>query len=165
MECAYINSPVGWLEVVEESNTITRLRFMNEVPTDVTMAATTLLQQAVAELQAYFEGIITDFQILQHCNQPGTAFQKRVWDELVKIPYAKTASYLQMAIRLGDEKCIRAAASANGKNDLAIIVPCHRVIGSDGSLTGYAGGLWRKKWLLQHEAKFGGGTVQGSLGF
>lgn len=165
MESAYINSPVGWLQLVEENNAITRIHFMDEEPIEVLAPASELLQACAAELQAYFRGEVTDFQILHHCNQPGTIFQKRVWSVLAKIPFAKTTSYRQMAIRLGDEKCIRAAASANGQNDLAIVVPCHRVIGSDGSLTGYAGGLWRKKWLLEHEAKFGGGVTQGNLGF
>ena len=84
-------------------------------------------------------------------NPKGTEFQKNVWKELVKIPYGKTVSYLDLAKKLGDAKAIRAVAAANGKNPLWIIVPCHRVIGSDGSLTGYAGGLHRKQWLLNHE--------------
>ena len=80
-----------------------------------------------------------------------TEFQQKVWSQLQTIPFGKTISYIQLAKDLGDEKCIRAAASANGKNPFAIVVPCHRVIGKDGSLTGYAGGLWRKQWLLEHE--------------
>lgn len=81
----------------------------------------------------------------------GTDFQKRVWQQLLDIPFGTTLSYLDLAKQLGDVKAIRAVASANGKNPLWIVVPCHRVIGTDGSLTGYAGGLWRKKWLLEHE--------------
>jgi methylated-DNA-[protein]-cysteine S-methyltransferase len=81
----------------------------------------------------------------------GTEFQKKVWQELLHIPYGKTCSYLDLSKKIGDVKAIRAVASANGKNPLWIVVPCHRVIGTDGSLTGYAGGLWRKKWLLEHE--------------
>jgi methylated-DNA-[protein]-cysteine S-methyltransferase len=77
-----------------------------------------------------------------------------VWNELLKIPFGQTASYLEMAKRLGDEKCIRAAASANGKNPIAVVIPCHRVIGTGGKLVGYGGGLWRKKILLQHEMAF-----------
>jgi methylated-DNA-[protein]-cysteine S-methyltransferase len=83
----------------------------------------------------------------------GTEFQKRVWNELLKIPFGKTTSYKELTLKLGDIKAIRAVAAANGANPVSIIVPCHRVIGSDGSLTGYAGGLWRKKWLLEHESK------------
>jgi methylated-DNA-[protein]-cysteine S-methyltransferase len=82
----------------------------------------------------------------------GTEFQKKVWAELLNIPFGKTVSYKELSIRLGDVKAIRAVAAANGANPVSIIVPCHRVIGSDGSPTGYAGGLWRKQWLLEHES-------------
>jgi methylated-DNA-[protein]-cysteine S-methyltransferase len=81
----------------------------------------------------------------------GTDFQRKVWSELLKIPFGRTISYKDLSIRLGDVKAIRAVAAANGANPVSIIVPCHRVIGSDGSLTGYAGGLWRKQWLLEFE--------------
>ena len=81
----------------------------------------------------------------------GTDFQKRVWMELLNIPFGKTISYLQMAINLGDRKCIRAAGTANGKNPISIIIPCHRVMGSNGDLVGYGGGLDKKKWLLEFE--------------
>jgi methylated-DNA-[protein]-cysteine S-methyltransferase len=92
-------------------------------------------------------------------HQPGTFFQQKVWGELLQIPYGKTISYLELSRRIGDEKAIRAVGSTNGKNRIAIIVPCHRVIGSDKSLTGYAGGVWRKKWLLQHEFKITHGIL------
>ncbi|MCU0371019.1 MAG: methylated-DNA--[protein]-cysteine S-methyltransferase [Bacteroidales bacterium] len=82
----------------------------------------------------------------------GTDFQRRVWNELLHIPYGKTVTYKELALKLGDIAAIRAVAAANGANPVSIIIPCHRVIGSDGSLTGYAGGLWRKKWLLEHES-------------
>lgn len=108
------------------------------------------LKETTQQLLEYFDGKRTDFDL--KLNPEGTDFQKKVWKELSKIPFGKTVSYLDIAKRLGDPKAIRAAASANGKNPLWIIVPCHRVIGSDGSLTGYAGGLWRKKWLLEHES-------------
>ena len=85
-------------------------------------------------------------------NPEGTEFQKKVWNALVKIPYGKTLSYLEFSKQIGDPKAIRAVANANGKNPIWIVVPCHRVIGSDGSLTGYAGGIDRKKWLLNHES-------------
>ena len=97
----------------------------------------------------YFEGNRTEFQF--EMNPKGTDFQKKVWQELLKISYGKTESYQKITNKLGDPKAIRAVANANGKNPLWIVIPCHRVIGSDGSLTGYAGGLWRKKWLLNHE--------------
>ena len=101
------------------------------------------------QLQEYFDGLRTEFSF--KTAPDGTEFQKRVWQQLQKIPFGKTLSYLEFAKELGDVKAIRAVASANGKNPLWIVVPCHRVIGTDGSLTGYAGGLWRKKWLLEHE--------------
>ena len=107
------------------------------------------LQDAVTQLQEYFVGSRKGFDF--KINPQGTPFQKRVWDALLEIPFGKTTSYQELSIKLGDVKAIRAVASANGKNPLWVVVPCHRVIGSDGSLTGYAGGLWRKKWLLEHE--------------
>ena len=107
------------------------------------------LKEAVLQLQDYFDGKRTTFTF--PLNPSGTDFQKKVWDELLHIPFGKTCSYLDLSKKLGDVKAIRAVASANGKNPLWIVIPCHRVIGTDGSLTGYAGGLWRKKWLLEHE--------------
>jgi methylated-DNA-[protein]-cysteine S-methyltransferase len=102
------------------------------------------------QFEEYFEGSRTHFTI--KLSPEGTDFQKRVWNELLNIPYGKTLNYQQGANKLGDPKVIRAAASANGKNPISIAIPCHRVIGSDGSLTGYAGGLHRKKWLLALES-------------
>lgn len=100
--------------------------------------------------KSIFSGQRTDFDLL--LRPQGTAFQQRVWQSLTQIPHGKTTTYLNQAKELGDVKAIRAVASANGKNPLWILVPCHRVVGSDGSLTGYAGGVWRKKWLLEHES-------------
>lgn len=107
------------------------------------------LKEAVFQLEAYFSGKIKEFDF--KLNPEGTDFQKKVWKALLQIPFGKTCSYLELSKLLGDPLAIRAVAAANGKNPLWIAVPCHRVIGSDGSLTGYAGGLWRKKWLLNHE--------------
>lgn len=108
-----------------------------------------ILKESVLQLQDYFEGKRNDFNF--KLNPKGTEFQQKVWKGLLEIPFGKTMSYLELSKKLGDVKAIRAVASANGKNPLWIVVPCHRVIGTDGSLTGYAGGLWRKKWLLEHE--------------
>ena len=108
-----------------------------------------LFDDVVTQLNEYFQGNRTDFQFKM--NPIGTDFQKKVWEELLKIPFGKTVSYQEVTNNLGDPKAIRAVANANSKNPLWIVIPCHRVIGSDGSLTGYAGGLWRKKWLLDHE--------------
>ena len=104
------------------------------------------------EVNEYFDGKREVFTL--DLNPEGTDFQKKVWDALLTIPFGKTTSYLELSKTLGDVKAIRAVAAANGKNPLWIIVPCHRVIGSDGSLTGYAGGLHRKQWLLEHESPF-----------
>ena len=101
------------------------------------------------QLDEYFNGTRTAFNL--KLNPQGTGFQQRVWKELLNIPHGKTRSYLEQSKKLGDVKAIRAVASANGKNPIWILIPCHRIIGSDGSLTGYAGRLWRKKWLLEHE--------------
>ncbi len=116
------------------------------------------LQQQVDE---YFRGDRQNFDL--PLLMTGTEFQQKVWDALITIPYGSTRSYMQQTKVLGDEKAIRAVARANGENCLAIIVPCHRVVGSDGSLTGYAGGLKAKKWLLEHEAKNLGLSYQGSI--
>jgi len=105
------------------------------------------LRQQLAE---YFDGKRREFDVL--LNAPGTPFQKRAWDELLKVPYGSTRSYKQQAIALGDAGAVRAAARANGMNRISIIIPCHRIIGDDGSLTGYGGGLWRKRALLDLEA-------------
>jgi methylated-DNA-[protein]-cysteine S-methyltransferase len=117
-----------------------------------------LLQRCVVQLTEYFAGARREFDL--PLQQHGTVFQQAVWSLLQKIPYGKTLSYNELSKQYGDLKAIRAVASANGKNNLSIIVPCHRVIGSNSALTGYAGGLWRKKWLLEHEAKYYSGTTQ-----
>ena len=111
----------------------------------------------INQLSEYFEGKRTSFDL--PFGLEGTDFQKRVWAELLNIPFGKTRSYMEQAKALGDVKAIRAVASANGQNKIAIIIPCHRVIGSDGSLTGFAGGLHRKKWLLEFETP----PIQGEL--
>jgi methylated-DNA-[protein]-cysteine S-methyltransferase len=113
-----------------------------------------IMQHALAQLQAYFAGQLLQFELPMEFI--GTAFQQKVWQQLLSIPFAKTISYLQLSKQLGDAKAIRAVGTANGSNPIAIVVPCHRVIGSNGSLVGYGGGLWRKQWLLQHEAKIAG---------
>ena len=108
-----------------------------------------IIRQCVIQIEEYFSEKRKEFTI--PFSLEGTDFQKRVWNELLKIPYGETITYLELAKRLGDEKCIRAAASANGKNKLSIIIPCHRVIGANGSLTGYAGGIENKRYLLELE--------------
>ena len=115
-----------------------------------------LLIQAIEQLIRYFHGELRQFDLPVH--QEGTDFQKKVWNELLHIPYGRTISYADLSRKLGDPKVIRAAAGANGKNNVCIVVPCHRVIGSNNDLVGYAGGLWRKKWLLALENKIANGV-------
>ncbi len=148
-ETAYIQTPLGTACISGNEDGITDISVIKEEEASTQENIPSHLKDAVTQLQEYFEGVRTDFDLV--LNPSGTDFQKKVWAELLTIPFGKTASYLDIAKRLGDPKSIRAAATANGKNPLWIVVPCHRVIGSDGSLTGYAGGLWRKKWLLDHE--------------
>ena len=147
---AYYESPLGLLKLTSADQCLQSLLFVDAVTEQP--APDTITQLATQQLQAYFSGERKTFDF--PFKQPGTPFQSKVWDLLYNIPYGKTISYMALAKQYGDVKAIRAVASANGKNNLAIIVPCHRVIGSNATLTGYAGGLWRKRWLLEHEAKF-----------
>lgn len=148
METAYIQTPLGITKIVGDKNGISEISILNEA--EISIKIPKELQQGVAQIEEYFLGKRTQFDF--KINPTGTDFQKKVWEELLKIPFGKTVSYLDLSKKLGDVKAIRAVAAANGKNPLWIVVPCHRVIGSDGSLTGYAGGLWRKKWLLEFES-------------
>jgi methylated-DNA-[protein]-cysteine S-methyltransferase len=150
METAFIESPLGITKIVGDADGISVISILSEG--DVTTKIPTNLKECVSQLQEYFDGRRNDFTF--KLNPQGTDFQQKVWQELLNIPFGKTMSYLDLSKKLGDVKAIRAVASANGRNPLWIVVPCHRVIGTDGSLTGYAGGLWRKKWLLEHESPF-----------
>lgn len=148
MSVAHFHTPLGTLEITETNNAIVSIRFMDDAPT--IHEANPLLDECCKQLSEYFEGMRKEFKL--PLNPEGTEFQRSVWNLLKTIPFGQTVSYLEMAKRLGDPKVIRAAGTANGRNPIAIIIPCHRVIGSDGSLTGYAGGLGRKQWLLEHES-------------
>jgi len=148
MKTVFINTPLGFTEIQGSENGISKIHVLNE-DIEISTKIPKELKGAVLQLKDYFEGKRTEFSF--KINPAGTDFQQKVWQELLNIPFGKTCSYLELSKKLGDVKAIRAVASANGKNPLWIVVPCHRVIGSDGSLTGYAGGLWRKKWLLEHE--------------
>jgi methylated-DNA-[protein]-cysteine S-methyltransferase len=147
METVFINSPLGITKIVGDENGISEISVLSEG--NVTVKIPKQLKEAVSQLKEYFSGKRNEFDF--KLNPKGTEFQQRVWQELGNIPFGKTISYLELSKKLGDVKAIRAVASANGKNPLWIVIPCHRVIGTDGSLTGYAGGLWRKKWLIEHE--------------
>ena len=144
---AYFQTPLGIATIIGDENGISTISIADAG--EVSVIIPVVLQEAVTQLQEYFEEkrIHFDFKM----NPKGTDFQQKVWRALIEIPFGKTCSYMDLSKKLGDVKAIRAVASANGKNPLWIVVPCHRVIGTDGSLTGYAGGLWRKKWLLEHE--------------
>jgi methylated-DNA-[protein]-cysteine S-methyltransferase len=144
----YYKTPLGTAEIIGDENGIQSVSILDK-DKETSQDTPYCLQECVVQLQEYFEGKRASFSLT--VNPKGTAFQMKVWKSLLKIPYGKTRSYLEQSKALGDVKAIRAVASANGKNPLWIIIPCHRVIGSDGSLTGYAGGIWRKKWLLAHE--------------
>lgn len=153
-------SPLGDILLESDGSAITKIHFCNE-PAAIVPVEHPVLLQARHELEKYFAGELQAFSF--RMAQAGTDFQQRVWNMLTTIPMGKTISYKTLAIQLGDEKCIRAAGTANGKNQLAIAVPCHRVVGHNGELVGYAGGLWRKQWLLEHESKLSGQPVQRSL--
>lgn len=146
-QTVHIKTPLGIAKITGDENGISEISVLDEG--EVSVAIPVVLQEAVAQLNDYFVGKRTDFDF--KLNPKGTDFQQKVWSTLLEIPYGKTRTYLEQSKILGDVKAIRAVASANGKNPLWIVVPCHRVIGTNGSLTGYAGGLWRKKWLLEHE--------------
>jgi len=151
MESCIVKTPLGFAKLEGDEHGLSSLIVLNnDIATSDIIPE--ILEDGVRQLEEYFNGERTDFSL--NLNPQGTDFQKRVWNALLAIPYGKTSSYLQLSKDLGDVKAIRAVANANGKNPLWIIVPCHRVIGSDGSLTGYAGGLHRKQWLIEHESPY-----------
>jgi len=147
----FYNSPIGLIEISGTENSIISLYFIDEEFNPV-VKSNPYIEKCVEQLDEYFNGKRKIFGL--NLQPDGTEFQKKVWNELLKIPYGETKSYMEITKIISDPKAIRAVANANGQNKISIIIPCHRVIGSDGSLTGYGGGLWRKKWLLEHEQKF-----------
>ena len=157
MDQLVIETPLGPMMLEADDAGVTRAEFtwLEGLPPYTTNP---ILNQCAQELQEYFTEKRMFFTI--PLSLSGTDFQIRVWEKLQEIPYGETTTYLKMARNLGDEKSIRAAASANGKNPIAIIVPCHRVIGTNGDLVGYAGGLDKKKWLLEHEGAINRNQLQ-----
>jgi methylated-DNA-[protein]-cysteine S-methyltransferase len=156
----YYQSPVGLLRIAGTEQYVSEVKYIDttdhlEVQTGKE-ALPAMAIQAIEQLIQYFHGNRRIFEFPVH--QSGTAFQEKVWHELMNIPFGKKISYLELSRRLGDTKAIRAVGTANGKNNVAIVVPCHRVIGSNNELVGYGGGLWRKKWLLEHESKIAHGV-------
>jgi methylated-DNA-[protein]-cysteine S-methyltransferase len=143
-------SPVGDILLrADDDGRLTELFLRHDERPDTT-AADGQFAAIHEQLDAYFAGELEAFDLPLAAH--GTPFQMRVWDELVRIPFGETISYSELAHRLGDPKLVRAVGTANGRNPISIVIPCHRVIGADGSLVGYGGGLDRKRWLLEHEA-------------
>jgi methylated-DNA-[protein]-cysteine S-methyltransferase len=153
MPIAHYQTPIGIARITEKDDFITSVHLLDD-EVGIVSSETPLLRLAAEQLKEYFEGKrqVFDFPI----RQQGSDFQQQVWQCLLTISYGKTISYAHQSKLMKSPLAIRAIASANGRNHLAIVVPCHRVIGSDGNLTGYACGLWRKKWLLEHEARVSG---------
>ena len=163
IEIVYYQSPIGLLEIRSTGSAISEVLFVNswkgakinESDIPFVKPGSAILKNCLKQLDEYFEGKRTEFNL--HAAQVGTEFQQSVWTELCRIPYGRTISYHELSKRIGNVKAIRAVGTANGNNSICIIVPCHRVIGTNGDLVGYGGDLWRKKWLLEHENK----TVNG----
>ncbi len=163
-EIIFYKSPLGQLKLVAEDEELTGLYFVSterngtkeDDNQEISKPVSDILKQTIRQLDEYFSGKQLIFSL--PLNQAGTPFQQKVWNELLNIKAGRPISYLTLSKRLGDVKAIRAVGTANGRNNIAIIVPCHRVIGSNGSLVGYGGDLWRKKWLLEHEAKYCNGV-------
>jgi methylated-DNA-[protein]-cysteine S-methyltransferase len=161
-ECStYYHSPIGLLKLSASDTYVTSILYWDQEQPDATTNDNGPLALCMHQLDEYFNGKRQQFDFPMQ--QTGTEFQQKVWHLLALIPFGKTISYTDLSRQYGDLKAIRAVASANGKNNLSIVVPCHRVIGSNASLTGYAGGLWRKQWLLDHERKHTSGVAQASL--
>ncbi|MDW0111199.1 methylated-DNA--[protein]-cysteine S-methyltransferase [Sporosarcina aquimarina] len=150
---AEYQSPVGVIEIVGTQEAIVSVLFLDSktVENGVTETTFQVVKDCYNELDEYFNGTLKEFTVPYE--NAGTEFRRSVWQALTEIPYAETASYRDIARSIGNEKAVRAVGTANGNNKLSIIIPCHRIIGANGTLTGYAGGLWRKEWLLAHEQK------------
>ena len=146
---SYLPSPVGQIKITSTALGVGEISFSNELEDAAIEPGPAHHQLAISQLATYFEGSLKHFSF--SIDLRGTDFQLKVWQELQNIPWGQTISYKQLALQMGDVHTIRAVGRANGQNPLAIVVPCHRVIGADGSLVGYAGGIERKEWLLRHE--------------
>ena len=154
---AYYQSEIGLLEIVGTEEHIQAVNFIEPEEKDPSFDEATIpaaVAECITQFDEYFKCERQEFSL--RLEPEGTKFQKTVWLQLLKIPFGKTVSYLDIAKAIGNEKAIRAVGAANGKNPINIIIPCHRVIGSNGHLTGYGGGLWRKEWLLTHEGSLAG---------
>lgn len=151
IESTVYSSPLGLLKISASQKGITEIDFIDKdksLPQNQRVS-NYYLKTCIAQLEEYFKGERKKFDL--RFDLRGTDFQKKVWNELKRIPFGKTVAYLEIAQKINNSKAVRAVGQAIGKNPVAIIIPCHRVIGSNGKLTGYAGGMWRKEWLLKHE--------------
>lgn len=148
-----VETPVGYLELTSDQNFLLSVSFA-EMPGKLSDFQPAILKESIAQITEYFDGKRKEFDL--KLQPAGTGFQLKVWEEVKKVTFGKTVSYLDIAIKTGSKNNTRAVGLANGKNPIPIIIPCHRIIGTNGKLTGYAGGLERKKWLLQHELQFSG---------
>ncbi len=148
LDYTFYKTPMGIAKICGNTDGIHSITVIDD-DKEITKNIPDSLKACVIQLDEYFKNMRTEFDL--KLNPQGTEFQKRVWQELQMIPFAKTTTYLNQSKKMDNIKAIRAIAAANGKNPIWIIIPCHRVLGSDGYLTGYAGGIWRKKWLLEHE--------------
>lgn len=150
----YYGSPIGVIEIIGTNENVISIMFCEQKPPfhDNREDAPKAMTDCYDQLDEYFKGIRRHFTFPYSFE--GTNFQKKVWNALSTIPYAETGSYKDIAESIGNGNAIRAVGNANRRNRLSIVIPCHRIIGSNGSLTGYAGGLWRKEWLLRHEKTF-----------
>ncbi len=148
---AIMDSPIGKLTILADGKGITEIRFPNKTERFFTKndKPNWIIEKTIEQLDAYFGGRLKAFDL--PLNVDGTDFQRGVWAQLQKISYGATASYRDVALAIGNPKASRAVGMANNKNKIPIVIPCHRIIGSDGSLTGFAGGLDTKRWLLNHE--------------
>ncbi len=153
----YYESPIGLIKIGGTETYISEIMFIDDKQQIQygEPGVSDVIHQCTEQLIEFFQGKRKIFDIPIH--QEGTAFQTKVWSKLTEIPYGKTISYLDLSKQMGDEKAVRAVAASNGKNKISIIAPCHRVIGTSKNLVGYSGGLWRKKWLLQHEFRTANG--------
>jgi methylated-DNA-[protein]-cysteine S-methyltransferase len=146
-----LETPIGWLKIEGNETAVTKIWFEEPEPPSSDCPPNSAIEKAYAQLSEYFEGKRTSFDFAVQLN--GTPFQQKVWEALRHIPYGQTRSYGDIAKSFQQPNLSRAIGMANGKNPICIVIPCHRVIGENGKLTGYAGGLWRKQWLLEHESK------------
>jgi len=158
---SYVQSKIGYLIVVASEQYVQEIRFSDEQPDRG--ETNEISTKCVRQLKEYFAGERREFDVPVHAL--GTEFQVRIWEELMKVPFGQQVTYQELAVKVGDTKMARAVGMASSKNRISIIVPCHRVIGSSGKLTGYAAGLWRKDWLLKHERLVAGVEHQMDLFF